>query len=230
MSGPSTTIMPFASLPSCAVSCGPLYDANGGCVPPATENVDNNCFCGNGVLSPWFQGPSANVCPDAGCNEAEYASIQSWFTSYCSSATADGNNGAQPTAGTSTTSGGSSSSTGGSSSSGQNQGPGGDWISNHWRWVIGIVILVVAIVGIWIGACIWRRRYLRRKERARGFDKHSSQSAFPAPGGSTVHVATPGSGAPHHAGDASGPGMFMSNSNAPYEEKPKKKWTVMSRT
>jgi hypothetical protein len=27
-----------------------------------------------------------------------------------------------------------------------------------------LVILVVGIAGIWIGACIWRRRYLRKRE------------------------------------------------------------------
>lgn len=27
-----------------------------------------------------------------------------------------------------------------------------------------LVILVVGIAGIWIGACIWRRRYLRNRE------------------------------------------------------------------
>lgn len=37
-------------------------------------------------------------------------------------------------------------------------------ISNHWQWVIFIVVLVVGIAGIWIGACIWRRRYIRKRE------------------------------------------------------------------
>lgn len=27
-----------------------------------------------------------------------------------------------------------------------------------------LVILVVGIAGIWIGACIWRRRYIRKRE------------------------------------------------------------------
>lgn len=110
-------------------------------------------------------------------------------------------------------------------------------ISNHWRWVIGIVILVVGIAGIWVGACIWRRRYLKRKERAQQFDKHSSASAFPAPGGSTVHVGQPGAGAPppgdgnEAAPGGGGPGSFMPGASAPYEEKPKKKrWIVRDRT
>lgn len=37
-------------------------------------------------------------------------------------------------------------------------------ISNHWQWVIFIVVLVVGIAGIWIGACIWRRRYIRKRD------------------------------------------------------------------
>lgn len=102
-------------------------------------------------------------------------------------------------------------------------------ISNHWRWVIAIVILIVGIAGIWIGACIWRRRYLKRKDRSNQFGKHTSATAFPAHGGSSAHVPGPG------ATEAqSGPGMFMpSAASGPYEEKPKKekkKWVVNQRT
>jgi hypothetical protein len=28
-----------------------------------------------------------------------------------------------------------------------------------------LIILIIAIVGGWVGACIWRRAYLRKKER-----------------------------------------------------------------
>src|SRR5947209_7493255 len=35
-----------------------------------------------------------------------------------------------------------------------------------------LVVLVVAIVGIWIGACIWRRHYLRRKDRQYALGKN----------------------------------------------------------
>lgn len=38
-------------------------------------------------------------------------------------------------------------------------------LSTHWRWVIMLIVLTVGIAGIWIGACIWRRRYLKRKEQ-----------------------------------------------------------------
>ena len=38
-------------------------------------------------------------------------------------------------------------------------------ISTHYKWVIMIVVIFFAIVGGWIGACLLRRRYLRKKER-----------------------------------------------------------------
>jgi hypothetical protein len=38
-------------------------------------------------------------------------------------------------------------------------------MSNHWQWVIMIVVLSLAIVIGWIAACLLRRRYIRRKER-----------------------------------------------------------------
>ncbi|KAM0509573.1 hypothetical protein D7B24_001476 [Verticillium nonalfalfae] len=232
---PSTTIIPFANLPACALNCGVLYDANGGCVPPASGNsVDNNCFCDFAPLQPFKQGSVSGPCDAAGCAAADLTSIQSWYTSYCTAALGD----SQPTVttptgtGTGTGTAASSTSTGGSSagsSGSSSSGGGGDWISNHWRWVIAIVILIVGIAGIWIGACIWRRRYLKRKDRSNQFGKHTSATAFPAHGGSSAHVPGPG------ATEAqSGPGMFMpSAAPGPYEEKPKKekkKWIVNQRT
>lgn len=37
-------------------------------------------------------------------------------------------------------------------------------IQSHYQWVIMAVILIVAIVGGWIAACIFRKRYLRKRE------------------------------------------------------------------
>ncbi|KAJ4297423.1 hypothetical protein N0V88_004346 [Collariella sp. IMI 366227] len=82
------------------------------------------------------------VC-DAACtdNPADLSSIQGWYTSYCAEAGAgDQEKTAAPTA-------------------------TGSKLDNHYQWVIFLVIMVVAIVGIWVGACVWRRRYLRKKDR-----------------------------------------------------------------
>jgi uncharacterized protein YneF (UPF0154 family) len=40
-----------------------------------------------------------------------------------------------------------------------------DRLDTHWRWVIMLVVVFVAIVGGWIAACFFRRRYIRRKEK-----------------------------------------------------------------
>lgn len=88
-----------------------------------------------------------------------------------------------------------------------------------------LVILIVAITGIWIGACIWRRRYLRRKDRMYELGKHAHQGPSGIIAGSGVDV--------NRAGLANGPGSFMPGpTTAVYEEKPKekKKWTVTQRT
>ena len=38
-------------------------------------------------------------------------------------------------------------------------------IATHYQWVIFIVVMVVGITSLWVGACIWHRRYLRKKDR-----------------------------------------------------------------
>ncbi|WYZ42486.1 hypothetical protein EsH8_VI_000185 [Colletotrichum jinshuiense] len=220
MSGLSTTIMPFAQLPSCAQNCGVLFDANGACVPPAVATADagtyDNCFCSFGALQPWKTAASG-VCEYAGCDAAGFSSIQGWFTSFCNSAAGAATQ-SSSSAGSTTTSGSSK----GSSSSGN----GGDWLSNHWRWVVMLVILVVAIAGIWVGACIWRRRYLRRKDRMYELGKHAHKGPSGIIAGSSANV--------NQQGIVSSPGQFMPGPPpAVYDEKPpkeKKRWVVNERT
>jgi hypothetical protein len=38
-------------------------------------------------------------------------------------------------------------------------------ISVHWPWLLGIILIILAIVLGWILACFFRRRYLAKKER-----------------------------------------------------------------
>ncbi|KFA63629.1 hypothetical protein S40285_03181, partial [Stachybotrys chlorohalonatus IBT 40285] len=251
--GPTTTIPPFADsniLPSCAAFCGPLYDANGGCVPPAVAPADDSvytaCFCSNAVVAPFSTGV-AGVCDGACTATADLSSIAGWFRDICSVQNNDDNNnggdnnggnqnGNGQTTATTTTRGSSGSN---GSNSGANSGGGGDWLSNHWQWVIMLVILVVAIAGIWIGACIWRRRYLRKKERqSTVVQKQSGSASHPSWGPSAE--APPAGSFRDSFRNSGGPGVFMpaaaaNNANLPYEEKPKreskmKKWLVTERT
>lgn len=94
--------------------------------------------------------------------------------------------------------------------------------------MIFLVIMVVGIVGIWVGACFWRRRYLRKKDR---------QYAL---GTNLAHETGSGRVVPNTHSAASihipGPGMFDPapiSSAAVYEEKPpkvKKKWKLRGRS
>lgn len=93
-----TTIPPFADtkvLPACAANCGPLYDANGACVPPAAAQAEasvyTGCFCShNGVKA--LSTATAGVCDDA-CQGNDLSSIAGWFRDMCKVKNDNGNNG-----------------------------------------------------------------------------------------------------------------------------------------
>ncbi|KAI0203729.1 hypothetical protein F4808DRAFT_385521 [Astrocystis sublimbata] len=201
MSTPTTTIVPFASLPSCAVNCGPLYDANGACVPPVNPSTDeanwDSCFCSFGALQPLKSGPN-DVCNGVCSADPQgLPGIQSWFTSLC-------NKGVDATSSSSSATSTSTAGSGDSDSGKKNEG--GDWASTHINWIVFIVVVVVAIIGIWTGACIWRRKYLAKKDRLYELGK-----GLP----STVAVNTQGNLVGPGAREStivSGPGVFMSGS------------------
>lgn len=33
------------------------------------------------------------------------------------------------------------------------------------RWVVMLIVVFIGIAGIWVGACIWRRKYLKKRDR-----------------------------------------------------------------
>ncbi|POR38095.1 Integral membrane protein [Tolypocladium paradoxum] len=88
-----------------------------------------------------------------------------------------------------------------------------------------LVVLVVGIAGIWIGACVWRRRYLRKKDRQTSLgQKHSGSASNPAWGPA---VTGSESAAPMTLGRDAGGAAYAEK---PRKTKEKKKWTVSQRT
>ncbi|KAK1833749.1 hypothetical protein QBC39DRAFT_39543 [Podospora conica] len=141
----ATTVFDPATLPSCVPTCGVLYDVNGACAAGSSPDL-GACFCADPRLTAFSAGPMG-VCDAACTNPNDLVSIRGWYTSFCAK---------QQQGGVSTSAPGTVKSGGG----------GGDtWLSNHYQWVIFLVIMVVAIVGIWVGACVWRKRYLRKRDR-----------------------------------------------------------------
>jgi len=59
------------------------------------------------------------------------------------------------------------------------------------------IVIVVGIIVIWIGACLWRRHYLKKKERQKGLGKLPAHDSW-----------GPGAAPPDHHG-APAPGLFL---------------------
>lgn len=216
---PQVTVFPVAELPSCIAGCG-LFDVNGQCAPPALprEQTDS-CFCNNVKLTPFKTG-TTGVC-DAVCTPAELTKIRDWYTNFCAKVQ-------QPvaqTTGTGTGTGTATSTATAKPVQAQNNGGSQTWIEGHYQWVIFLVVMVVAIVGIWVGACIWRRRYLRKRDRQYALGTnlaHATESGRVVPNGSNA-------GSIHRPGA----GMFdpapLSSAGVYNEEKHKKKWGFKER-
>jgi hypothetical protein len=95
-------------------------------------------------------------------------------------------------------------------------------MSTHWKWVVMIIIVVVGIAGIWVGACIWRRKYLKKKDRMYELGKGLPSTMAVNHQGRVVGGP---SGSPH----PEQPGMFTSGSREK-PQKERKKWNVTQRT
>ncbi|CAK7269700.1 hypothetical protein SEPCBS119000_003704 [Sporothrix epigloea] len=208
MAAPITTLMPFASLPSCATNCGHLYDANGACVPPAAPTGPvaqyASCFCNNALVAPFSTG-TAGVCDTACTADAGgLSSIHVWFSSYCA---AEQKNTATTVPTASATNKGSS---GNHSSTSTNH----SWFATHYQWVIFIVVMLVGLSSLWIGACVWHRRYLRKKDRQYALSNIRASTGA-ASGTMGLNAATneddlgrDGARTPHDAAGAFAPGPF----------------------
>ncbi|KAK2068980.1 hypothetical protein P8C59_003590 [Phyllachora maydis] len=218
---PVTTLFPLASLPACAGQCGVLFDVNGACVPPhapeAAASVYDSCFCNDPRLAAW-RTSAADLCKN-NCAAADLTTIENWYLSFCNA------NGGTP----STTSGSSSSTGSATSLSGKtNDGTGGTWLSTHSQWVVFLVVVVVAITGIWIGSCVWRKHYLAKKDRQYALGKglaRATESGRVVPNTSAGSVHVPGAGIfnPAPIGSA---GVY----DGEKVRKEKKKWVVTERT
>ena len=96
-------------------------------------------------------------------------------------------------------------------------------MDTHWKWIVMVVVLVVAFVGSWIAASFFRKRYLRKREL-------NYEMRPPTAPWVTGHTGPYGGG----FGDAMDGGkeatMMTSALPAVKVKKEKKKWVVTERT
>ncbi|EHA49495.1 hypothetical protein MCOR27_000883 [Pyricularia oryzae] len=225
------TFVPFSTLPACAGQCGPLFDANGACAPAGVTSAPAaiaSCFCSNPKVAPFSAG-TAGVCDNAcAASPTDFGSIRNWFTSFCANpATVTGIGSGQNGASTSTAVPG--------------QSNNGDWLSSHWQWVVMIVILVVGISCIWIGACVWRRRYIRKRDRQYALGKRLGEAGVGANAGQqgttnsangnmssrSVHVPSAGM---FDAAPISSAAHYGPETEKEKQARMKKKWNPTART
>lgn len=164
------------ALPSCAQQCTLLSQAQAACVPPANPVTNQatyeSCFCQSGYLTQLRNSPQT-VCGDV-CSGSDLAEVATWYTNNC----ADGGTAAAAAASSSATStsaataaptyavAGSSTSTSGTT---QNTTPKEQgWWATHWKWVMMVIIIFVALGVMALVAILVRRRYSRRQDQMKG--------------------------------------------------------------
>jgi hypothetical protein len=83
----SQQVLDPGALPSCALSCGLLTDAQKVCVPPAAPATDQatykSCFCASDFLAGNLkQGKVDGLCQPE-CNAADMGRVLEWFNGFC---------------------------------------------------------------------------------------------------------------------------------------------------
>lgn len=89
----------------------------------------------------------------------------------------------------------------------------------HWRWLVMIIVLALAIIVIWVLAFWWRRRHLRKKELKRSLGKLPATASWgPGAAPPEAEAAVGGVFNPHQSSPDSAP------SPPEKPEKPGRSW------
>ncbi|OOF95849.1 hypothetical protein ASPCADRAFT_48601 [Aspergillus carbonarius ITEM 5010] len=137
-----------SSFPSCGLSCSVLKEAQNNCVPPVALQTDYatsvSCFCQSSLLTP-IHSPTG-VCTDSCTSASDRSLIRTWYDEFCSSESTLSRRDTLDA----------------SASIFTRDARSQAWWTTHYKWVIMIIVLVVAfsvitVVGIWL-----KRRHDRK--------------------------------------------------------------------
>ncbi|KAF2793093.1 hypothetical protein K505DRAFT_418011 [Melanomma pulvis-pyrius CBS 109.77] len=180
------SVLDYTKLPSCARQCVVLAQAEGGCIPPAapvdTQQTYQSCVCQSALLTGLHQ--SGAQCQATGCSADDAAKISTYYNALCSGPVVVPAPAATTT--TATTSSATATGTAAAGAAGGNktatQGKT-DWLSTHWKWVVMVIIIFVAILFFWIGGAWLKRRHDRKRDAARAnMAAHDAPYNPPPPG------------------------------------------------
>ncbi|RHZ46331.1 uncharacterized protein CDV56_103067 [Aspergillus thermomutatus] len=136
------TILPSAasaSFPECGLSCSLLQQAADSCLasPDDTHAVHVSCFCQSTLISQ-LKTSADGTCDSSCSSESDRQLLKTWYNNYCNSGGATTTSTAADQAAAATTT-----STSGSKVQANESKPK-TWWDGHYKWVIMVIVLVVA--------------------------------------------------------------------------------------
>ncbi|KAK4500544.1 hypothetical protein PRZ48_008733 [Zasmidium cellare] len=193
-----------SQLPQCATGCQALQQAAAAC-PGGTSAANQQtwvCFCQSAYLTNLKNSASAStVCNTACTNPTDNQQVATWYTTNCgndfgASEHAEGasNNAATTSAAAgpssssaaagpatvtpSSAAGGSDTDSGNSNFSAGRTQSSGDWWSNHYQWIIMLIVLVICLPLIaWLALWLKRRHDRKQDQMNGGFNQGITQRA-----------------------------------------------------
>jgi len=178
----SAQLLAAQGLPACAQTCTLLNNAAQACSGTASANQATwSCFCQSGYLTGLYSSPSG-IC-DAFCTDpAQNQQVMTWYTGNCgtdngASEHADDGSGGQTTTAaaaptttsaatpaTTTRAATSASSSAGAQTANRTQAEEGSWWDNHWKWIVMVIVLAIALSIIAILATWFKKRHDRKRD------------------------------------------------------------------
>ncbi|KAF2740320.1 hypothetical protein EJ04DRAFT_548380 [Polyplosphaeria fusca] len=169
------SVIDYSKLPQCARGCTVLQQAESNCLPPAApvsqQAIYQSCVCQSTLLTQLHA--SGSQCQQTGCSSDDAQKISQYYIALCNGPVV------QPPATTTTATGTGTATTTSSTATGtaNSEGAGGNkvatsqekpsWFSSHWKWVVMVIVIALAIIIFWVGGVFIRRRFNRKKDAER---------------------------------------------------------------
>ncbi|KAF2463518.1 uncharacterized protein BDR25DRAFT_307706 [Lindgomyces ingoldianus] len=199
------SVIDYTKLPNCAKQCTVLQQAEAGCIPPAAPVTNQatyqSCLCHSTLLTAFYS--SGAQCVTTGCSPDDSTKISQYYTSLCAGPVV------QPPGGTTTAATATATTASGTTSSASKTATGvaagaqgvsnanssnNDWFHTHWRWVVMVIVIFLAIVFFWVGGIFLRRHFTRKHEAARA-NMAAKDAPYVAPHTPSSNKSTLGKGA-----------------------------------
>ncbi|KAF2181602.1 hypothetical protein K469DRAFT_260696 [Zopfia rhizophila CBS 207.26] len=208
------SVIDYTKLPDCARQCAVLQQAEGSCVPPAAPVTNQatyqSCVCQSTLLTTLHSSGfpcQQNLQGQQICAAADANKISQYYIGLCNGPVVQPSGTTMTTQATTTGTATAAASSGTNAAAGVQPRPTDnyDWFASHWKWVVMVIVIFVAIVFFWVGGIFLRRHYHRKHEAER-----ANMAARDAPYNPPIDPSTPGSNRSALGKEITPPPMTMS--------------------